>query len=39
MENNDKKPKSDNSQGKEIIGTIIFTGAIIILMWAASFWL
>ena len=39
MENNNKKKKSNNAQGNEIIGTLIFTGIIILLMWAVSHWM
>lgn len=39
MNNKENKPKYKDSHGNEIIGTIIFTGAIILLMWAASIWL
>ncbi len=39
MENNNKKKNSNNSHSNEIIGTLIFTGAIILLMWAASHWM
>ena len=39
MEKSNKKKDSNNSHGNEIIGTLIFTGIIILLMWAVSHWM
>lgn len=40
MSNNEKnKSKYKDSQGSEILGTIIFTVIIMLLMWGASIWL